>query len=70
MTTIIANIPKRNGKPARTETFRKDETGRWSVDFEGSWEGVLQEDVIYDCRKATNWPAIKSQHFPMHGFHN
>ena len=70
MTTIIANIPKRNGKAPRTETFRQDDTGRWSIDFDGTWEKVLQAEVIDVCRKATNWPQIKSEHFPMYGFHN
>ena len=70
MTTIIANIPKRNGKAPRIETFRRDGDGRWSIEFGGTWEKVLQAEVIDVCRKATNWPQIKSEHFPMYGFHN
>ena len=74
MTTIIANIPSRklgkNVYAARIETFRQDEAGQWSLDFGGALEKVLQDEVIDVCRKATNWPQIKSEHFPMYGFHN
>ena len=74
MTAIIANIPSRklgkNVYAARTETFTQDETGQWLLDFGGALEKVLQDEVIDVCRKATNWPQIKSAHFPMYGFHN
>ena len=70
MPTIIANIPKRNGNPTHAETFRQDEAGQWSLNFGNFWGKVLQDEVIDVCRKATNWPAIKSEHFPMYGFHN
>ena len=70
MTTIIANIPKRNGQAAHIETFRQDEAGQWSLDFGGFWGKVLHGEVIDVCRKASNWPQIKSEHFPIYGFHN
>ena len=70
MTTIIANIPKCNGKPAHTETFRQDEAGQWLLCFGDCWGKVLHGEVIDVCRKATNWPQIKSAHFPMVGFHS
>jgi hypothetical protein len=73
MTTIIAYIPARKttfaGKPhvypARTATFEQDEQGRCKYDQ----EPILEADVIDICRKAKNWPEIKSVHFPMFGFH-
>ena len=74
MTTIIANIPSRkigkNVYASRTETFRQEDDGQWFIDVGGALEKVLQEEVIDVCRKATNWPQIKSAHFPMYGFHN
>jgi len=75
MKTITANIPSRKvtwaGKsqvyPSRVDTFTQDSDGRWSNPEMGT---LTEADVIDICRKASNWAAIKSAHFPMFGFHN
>jgi len=67
--TITANIPARKlGKmtfPARVDTFTADDQGRWSSPDAGA---MTQADVIDICQRATNWTAIRAEHFPMHGF--
>ena len=67
--TITVNVPARNlGKmtfPARVDTFTQDEQGRWSSPDAGA---MTQAEVIDICRRATNWAAIRAEHFPMHGF--
>jgi len=67
--TITANIPARKlGKmtfPARVDTFIQDEQGRWS---DPEFGPMTQAEVIDICRRAKNWPQIKSEHFPMYGF--
>ena len=74
MKTITANLPSRTiGKtvyPSRAVTFRQNDLGQWAIDLSNGYEKVLQAEVIDVCRKATNWPQIKSEHFPMYGFHN
>lgn len=77
--TITANIPARTLKgqtktfsyPARTQVFTCDAEGQWTaVDPEYGDQLVREAEVIDCCRKATNWLAIKAEHFPMHGFHS
>lgn len=76
---IIAYIPERKQVlkfttrapetriyPARTEIFLQDSEGHWSSPDHGP---MTQADVIDICKNATNWPDIKSMHFPMYGFH-
>lgn len=71
--TITANIPARKstwgGKPhtfpARTDTFTQDDAGRWTSPDKGA---LSEADVINVCRKASNWPQIRAEHFPMFGF--
>lgn len=74
MITIIANIPSRklgkNVYAARTATYQQDDDGQWFYNNQGTLEKVRQDDVIDSCLRATNWPQIKSEHFPMYGFHN
>lgn len=78
---IIADIPARtiqsiSGKlfklDARTDVFHRDDIGRWTlVMCDGhNIEPLSEAEVISSCENATNWPAIRSAHFPMHGFHN
>jgi hypothetical protein len=28
-----------------------------------------EAEVIEVCQQASNWTAIRAEHFPMHGFH-
>lgn len=75
--TIVANIPAKTIKlskgsrtvPARTETLTQDDAGQWSVDFCGKAEKLSEAEAIDVLRKASNWSAIRSEHFPMRGFH-
>jgi len=77
-TTITAFIPARSVKgqtkvfsyPAREETFACDGEGRWTLTTGGAAEPLFEAEVIDICRRATNWAAIRSAHFPMHGFHS
>jgi hypothetical protein len=66
--TIKANIPARkSGKiiyPARVETFTQDDAGRWMM---GN-QPMTEADVIDVCQHASNWQAIRAEHFPMFGF--
>ena len=64
--TITAQIPARNGYPARIATYTQDEAGVW---FNQHDEKVFEEDVIDVCQMASNWADIKQAHFPMAGFH-
>lgn len=68
--TITANIPARKiGKmtfPARVDTYTQDDAGQWSSPDAGL---MREADVIDVCKRATNWAAIKAEHFPMYGFH-
>lgn len=74
MITITANLPARKigtkTFPARIETFSADDDGRWTLTTDGMSEPVFESEVIDMCRRATNWPAIKSAHFIMDGFHS
>ena len=72
--TITANFAARTEKgqtktfstPAYDSVFALDETGRWSIpEYD---EFVSEADVIDACLSATNWAAIRSEHFPMFGF--
>lgn len=74
MKTITANIPGRTAKSPsgkvfkiepRTDVFTCDDNGRWALEGAGA---VLESEVIDVCRKATNWPAIRAEHFAMEGF--
>jgi hypothetical protein len=75
--TITANIPARSQKsggkvfawPATTRVFEQDERGVWYALYDGELNVCSEEDVIEDCRGATNWKAIRDVHFPMYGFH-
>ena len=74
MTTITANIPSRKigskTYAARVETFSQDDAGHWTMTTDGMKEPVFESEVLDLCRRATNWPAIKSAHFIMDGFHS
>jgi len=77
--TIIASINARtmrlsNGKmhsfPARTETLMQDDAGRWSILLLGNPEAITEAEAIDVLRKASDWDAIRHEHFPMYGFHD
>lgn len=78
--TITANIPARSEKsrmtgkmfnwPASTRVFEQDDAGVWYAIHDGERDAVTQQDVIDDCKGATNWQAIRQAHFPMYGFHS
>lgn len=80
MTTITAHKPARTersrmtGKvfhwPARTLVFECDADGRWVAVVDGERHPVTEEDVIADCRGATNWSEIRAANFRMDGFHS
>ncbi len=74
MTTITANFPARTqrlsgGKsksfPAYSADFNCDESGKWAT----RGYAVTEADVIDACKKASNWDAIRAEHFTMAGFH-
>jgi hypothetical protein len=75
--TITANIPARSQKsggkvfawPATTRVFEQDESGAWRAVYDGERFACTEEDVIEDCRGASNWQAIRDVHFRMYGFH-
>ncbi len=77
MKTITANFAARTqtsrstGKvfsfPAQIRTYSIDDDGSW---FDRFGERVMELDVIDDCKHATNWTAIRAEHFPMFGFHS
>lgn len=78
MKTITATIPAQTIKlsagktrtvPARTETLAQDDAGRWTIDLAGKQYPMTEGDAIDLLRKASNWAAIRAEHFPMHGFH-
>lgn len=66
--TITASIPARKfmGREikAMTRTFTMATEGRWTE----NGTAMLEEDVIDICSHATNWTAIRREHFPMVGF--
>ena len=70
---IVAHIPAREfmGRQlqAREDRFVMDADGRWTYASEGN-EPLLEREVVELCQKASNWPQIKREHFPMHGFHS
>lgn len=76
--TITANIPARTIKgttktfnyPATTRVFEQDDAGLWYALHDGMRDVVTDQDVIADCKGASNWQAIRQQHFPMYGFHD
>lgn len=76
--TITAFIPARSMKgqtktfhyPASTRVFEQDDSGRWYALHDGERDAVTEQDVIEDCRPATNWKEIRQAHFPMYGFHS
>lgn len=69
MATFTAKYPARkflgNNIPARSETYSQDEQGRW-MDSRGNV--MLEEDLVEDLKRATNWAEIRRAHFPMVGF--
>jgi hypothetical protein len=73
--SITINVPARKiswgGKTqtfsAFTRTVTQDDAGQWSAPDTGL---LTQADVIDMAQRASNWPEIRSVHFPMHGFHN
>ncbi len=80
--TITANIPAKRlnpkfVRPARTETLMQDDAGRWSKvcdALEAKAVGaetiaLTEKDAIDLLSRASNWSAIRAEHFPMHGFH-
>ena len=74
MKKIEAHIPateiRKAGKvwktEARTVIFKMDNKGRWRGEGYGP---MFESEVIDICKKATNWPEIRSKFFPMEGFH-
>lgn len=70
MKTITAKIPARKignfSFPAHEATYTMDDAGKWS----GKHGAMLEMDVIEDCKRASNWAAIRAEHFPMAGFHS
>ena len=68
MKTIIAYMPSRFLSPtliygASKETFECKDDGQWStVDHRGTVK-LSRDEVIAECRKATNWEEIKSEYF-------
>ena len=76
--TITANIPAKiiklsNGTrsvPSRVEVLTCDDDGRWTIAFGAGQEHITEDEAIDVLRKASNWAAIRSEHFPMYGFHN
>lgn len=75
MKVITAHIPARSTKlsngttktyQARIDTYTQDDSGKWS----GQFGPMLESDVIDVCKRASNWTAIRAEHFPMYGFHS
>ncbi len=72
--SITANVPARKmswgGKTkvfaAYSRTFTQDDAGRWSEPEIGN---MYEAEVIEVCQQASNWTAIRAEHFQMHGFH-
>lgn len=64
--TITANIPAIKSYQAHTLTYTQDDAGNWTGGLFGG--RVLESDVIDACKKASNWAAIRAEHFPMVGF--
>ncbi len=64
--------------PARTQTVGRDESGRWvkvldaleQAAFGATVVAITEVEVIDILSKSSEWPAIRSQHFAMHGFHS
>jgi hypothetical protein len=76
--TITAIIPARSQRgdrgqvfawPASTRVFEQDEAGTWYAVCDDERYACTEEDVIEDCRGATNWKDIRDVHFRMYGFH-
>lgn len=66
--TFTANIPARKTYAARTETFtRESAADRWTRVATG--EKWLDDDVISMVKVASNWAQIRTEFFPMSGFH-
>jgi hypothetical protein len=74
MNTITAKIPARKigtkTYQARVETFSQDDAGHWTITTDGMNEPVFESEVLDMCRRATNWQAIRQEHFRMEGFHS
>lgn len=76
--TLTVNIPARTLKlsrevrkvAARVETLTQDSTGQWFVAFNGGLEKITEAEAIDVCVKGSNWSELRTEHFPMHGFHN
>lgn len=71
---IAATIPAKTIKlsggksrqvPARTEVLTQDDAGVWSI----CGYNITEAEAIDVLRNASNWDAIRREHFPMYGFH-
>lgn len=52
--------------PAYSIECAMDDAGQWTIDG----LNVREDDLIDQCRSATNWQTIRAAHFPMSGFHD
>ena len=76
--TVTATIPAKTVKlsnsvrkvPARVETLTQDDAGQWFIALGESQFKISEAEAIDVCAKASNWDAIRREHFPMHGFHS
>jgi hypothetical protein len=70
---IIAHIPaevvrsyrcdRNYVRPAKTIEFCQDEKGHWTATENGLSFPLSRSDVIGTCKRATNWPEIRREHF-------
>lgn len=66
MKTITAHIPARKSYKAYDVEFTLGDDGKWTG---GLFGGLVHEaDVLDTCKMASNWPAIRAEHFPLAGF--